>query len=92
MIDVVVTNSEICVSWNTSDYDRGNLWPFYAHARRITVAIVDLIAFREGFAAAVILDRFREDTGFEDGISFRVRLESVCQRASLRSRSMTEAA
>lgn len=69
-IDVVVVNSEVSASWRTSDYDRKNLWPFWAHAQRITVAIVNLIAFRGGFAATVILDRYREENGFEDGISF----------------------
>jgi hypothetical protein len=69
-IDVAVVDSEISVSWHTSNYDRKNLWPFWAHAQRITVAVVDLIAFRGGYAATVILDRYREDNGFEEGISF----------------------
>jgi hypothetical protein len=68
-LDVVISNSSIKVRWFTEDYSRDKLRIVYDCSKKITTALVDLIAFRHGCAASVVIDKYRERGGFEDGIS-----------------------
>jgi hypothetical protein len=69
-IDVKVVKSEICVSWTTADYRRDTLLAIWAHSRKLATALVDLVVFRMGAAATVIMDRYQDHTGHSDVLSF----------------------
>jgi hypothetical protein len=62
-IDVQVTDSDVSVSWTTSDYNRDTLAAIWVHSRKLVTSLVDLIAFRAGAAATVVLDRYKDPTG-----------------------------
>jgi hypothetical protein len=62
-IDIEVIDSDVSVSWTTSDYNRDTLPAIWLHSRKLVTSLVDLIAFRMGAAATVILDRYKDHTG-----------------------------
>jgi hypothetical protein len=65
-IDVQVIDSDVSVSWTTRDYNRNTLPAIWIHSRKLVTSLVDLIAFRIGAAATVILDRYKDHTGHSD--------------------------
>ncbi len=69
-INLIINRSAIRVSWYTDNYSRDNLWPFWSHADRIATSVVNLIAFRGGWAATTVIDRYEEAGGFSDKIAF----------------------
>jgi hypothetical protein len=69
-IDVKVIKSDVCVSWTTTNYNRSSLPAIWVHSRKLATALVDLIAFRMGAAATVIMDRYQDHTGHSDVLAF----------------------
>jgi hypothetical protein len=49
--------------------DDGTL-AIWAHSRKLATALVDLVVFRMGAAATVIMDRYQDHTGHSDVLSF----------------------
>lgn len=62
-IDVSVTNSDIVVFWAVNDYKVDTFVSIWTHSKKLATSLVNLIAFRMGAAATVILDRYQIDDG-----------------------------
>jgi hypothetical protein len=68
-IDITVRDSAITVDWRLSGYKREQLLPIWTHSKKLTTVLVDLIAYRMGAAAIIILDSYTDDNGFSDNIA-----------------------
>jgi hypothetical protein len=63
MFNITILNSEVRVTWEAKTYSPDNLFPIFFHATRLAKSLVNLIAFRMGAAATVMLDYHRVDGG-----------------------------
>jgi len=69
-IDIAVKDSAITVDWRLSGgYKPEQLLPIWTHSKKLSTVLVDLIAYRMGAAAIVILDSYTDDNGHSDNIA-----------------------
>ena len=70
-VDVRVVNSAIVVRWTLDhEYNKDLLLSIWTHSKRLATGLVDLIAFRQGMAANVVLDRYVEPGGAPQDLAF----------------------
>lgn len=68
-LDIVVENSAITVAWEIETYRSDNLLATWIHSRKLVTVLVDLIAFRMGAGATVVLDKYQIDNCAVENIS-----------------------
>lgn len=68
-IDIAVANSVITVAWESENYRSDYLLATWVHSRKLVTVLVDLIAFRMGVGATVVLDQYQIDNSAVENIS-----------------------
>lgn len=61
MLDIVVEDSAITVAWEIENYSSDNLLATWIHSRKLVTVLVDLVAFKMGAAALVVVDKYQID-------------------------------
>jgi hypothetical protein len=68
-IDITVVDSVVMVEWTVAHYKPELLTAIWMHSKKLSTVLVDLIAFRMGAAAIVVLDSYVDDKGVSDSLA-----------------------